>query len=121
MNTNSISVRWRWGGKHDKIRTIVIKALGPYYSKLDVGKEQKMIFTGVDEGPFYLYGNHCLSQKYGRDIGGRKIITKTKKEIKRELREKGYVIRGHYGKEELEDLAKQNNIALTYKTNIIEE
>ena len=67
LNTNSISVRW--SGKQDKIRTIVIKELGPFNSKLDVGKEQKMIFTGVNDGPFYLSDNHCLSQKYGTETG----------------------------------------------------
>ena len=48
-------------------------------------------------------------------------MTKTKKDIKRELKEKGHVIRGHCWKEELNDLAKLNDIALTYETTKIEE
>ena len=46
-------------------------------------------------------------------------MTKTKKEIKKELKEKGHVIREHCGKEELDDLAKRNGIAPTYKIEFI--
>ena len=119
LNVNSMSVRW--GGKQDKIRSTKIKEVGPYHSKLRIGKEEKVIFIEADDGPFYLSDNHCWNQRYDRDIDKRQIMTKMKKEIKKELKEKGHVIRGHCGKEELDDLAKRNGIALTYKNTMVEE
>ena len=48
-------------------------------------------------------------------------MSKTKKEIKKELNEKGHNVRGHCGREDLEELARKNSIALTYETDVIEE
>ena len=53
--------------------------------------------------------------------GERKIVTKTKKKIKEELRMKGYDVRGHCGKEELSELATKYNIELTSDVEVVEE
>ena len=49
------------------------------------------------------------------------MMTKTKKQIKEELKLKGYVVRGHCGKDELEDLAKKYNVELACDLEVVEE
>ena len=70
-------------------------------------------YWGGCDGQFYLSKNHCLNWKYDQETGKKQMMIKTKKEIKRELKKKGHAIRGHCGENELEDLAKRNDILLT--------
>ena len=52
LNEKNISVKR--GGQQDKLRDTIIKELGPYQSVLNIGDEQRMIFTEDNDEPFYL-------------------------------------------------------------------
>ena len=119
MNVHNMSVRW--GGQQEKLRNTKIEETGPYQSILDVGDEQKMVFDEDDDGPFYLNNNHRVARKYDRNTGEKKVIEKTKKKLKEELKAKGYIVRGHVKKEELERLAGEHGVELTSEVEVIEE
>ena len=119
MNVNTMSVRW--GGCQEKMRDTKIKEVGPYPSILRIGDIQRMVFEEQDSGPFYLPNNHRQMRKYGRPTGKWKVITKTKKKLKIELKEKGYVVRGHITKDKIEQLAKEHDIQLTCSVEVVEE
>jgi len=74
-----------------------------------------------DDGPFYLSENDRIKRKYDTLKGETKILSKTKKELKDELKKKGYHVRGHCTKEKLEDLAKEYNVELTSEVELVEE
>ena len=103
------------------MRSTTIKEVGPYYLKLNVGDDWSMVFTEADNVPFYLPNNHCLHRKYHRKTCEQKIVSKTKKNIKKELKEKERTVRGHCWRDNLKELARKNTIELTYKTDVIEE
>ena len=71
-----------------------IREIGPYQILLDVGDEQVMDFQEGDEGPFYLPDNHQINRKYDRKTGKCKIVTKTKKNIKRRIEDEGTLREG---------------------------
>ena len=62
-----------------------------------------------------------MSLKYSRPTGEWKTIVKTKKYLKNELKQKGYVVRGHVSKEKIEQLAKEYSIDLTCRVEVVEE
>ena len=80
-----------------------------------------MCFKESDDGPFYLSGNDCLNRKYDRTKGEKKIVVKSKRDLKNELKSKGYHVRGHCGKDKLEELAKEYKIELTSEVELVEE
>ena len=49
------------------------------------------------------------------------MLTKTKKDLKIELKQKGYIVRGHMTKERIEQLAKEYGILLTCSVEVVEE
>jgi len=65
--------------------------------------------------------NHRLDQMYDIGSGEYKIITKSKKEIKEELKSKGVFVRGHCDREKMEKLAADNKIELTSRVEIVKE
>ena len=80
-----------------------------------------MSFNEDDSGPFYLPNNHRQLQKYNKSTGKYKILTRTKNDLKNELKEKGYVVRGHMTKERIDQLAKEHDIQLTCSVEVVEE
>ena len=110
LNENLMSSRF--GGKQGTLRNSEIKEIGPYQSILNVGDIQHMNFRDGDRGPFYL--KNRLDQMYDKGSGEYKIVTKSKKEIKEELKSKGDFVRGHCDREKMEKLAAENNIVTTY-------
>ena len=98
-----------------------IKEIGPYPAILKIGDDQRMVFCEEDEGPFYLDDNHREDRKYDKPKGEKKIVTKIKKELKNELKSKGHFVRGHCGREELEQMAEKNKIQLTNEVDLVEE
>ena len=51
----------------------------------------------------------------------KKIITKSKKELKIKLKLKGHFVRGHCGRDELEQLASKYKIELTTEIDVVED
>ena len=119
LNANTMSVRW--GGRQGRLRKTKINEIGTYAATLRVGDEQGMIFEDDDVGPFYLTDNQRLKQKYDWKTGERRVVEKNKKEIKDELRKKGYIVRGHCCKDELHNLATSYSIELTKNVEVVEE
>ena len=119
LNVYNMGVRW--GGRQEKLRTTTIQETGPYLGTLKVGDIQKMVFDDDDDGPFYLDNNHRITRKYDRKTGEKKIVEKTKKKLKEELKTKGHIVRGHVSKNELERLAGEYDIELTGEIEVIEE
>ena len=119
LNTNLMSMKF--GGKQERMRDTTIKEIGPYQCLLKVGDSQSMCFKESDDGPFYLPVDERLKRKYDTLKGETKIVSKTKKELKDELKKKGYHVRGHCTKEKLEDLAKEYNVELTSEVELVEE
>ena len=79
-----------------------------------------MSFKEGDRGPFYLVDdNHQIKRKFDRDKGEKKMVTKSKKDIKEELKMKG--VRGHCPRDKIEKLANNNGIELTCQMNVVEE
>ena len=120
LNANVMSSKF--GGKQEKLRDTQIKEVGPYQAVLEVGSVQSMSFKEGDRGPFYLVDDsHRIKRKFDRNKGEKKMVTKSKKEIKEELKIKGVFVRGHCPRDKIEKLATDNNIELTYQKNVVEE
>ncbi len=80
----------KFGGKQGKLRDTQIKEVGPYRSVIEVEDVQSMSFKEGDRGPFYLVDdNHQMKRKFDRSKGEKNMVTKSKKEINRELKMKG--------------------------------
>ena len=104
------------------MRNAIIQEIGPYYrSILSLGDEQRMVFNENDDGPFYLSNNHRFNRKYDQQKGRKKVVTKSKKDLKIELKTKGHFVRGHCGREEIEDIARKFDIELTTEIDVVEE
>ena len=80
-----------------------------------------MTFVEEDDGPFYLANNHRIGRKHDQPKGTKKIVTKSKKDLKIELKAKGHFVRWHCGREELEQLSIKYGIALTTEIDVVEE
>ena len=119
LNINLMSVKF--GGKQEKLRNTKIQEIGPYRGILKVGDEQLMCFCDDDKGPFYLNNNHRLKRKYDRKTGEIKVITKSKADLKKELKDKGCYVRGHCSREKIERLAREHDIELTCRIEVVEE
>ena len=78
LNTNLMSVKF--GGKQSKMRNTVIRDIGTYERKLEVGETQVMSFLEDDEGPFYLSPQERIRRKYDQPTGKIKRIAKSKKQ-----------------------------------------
>ena len=118
LNVNQMSVKW--GGKQSKLRKTTLLDIGPYPCLLKIGDEQEMVFKEGDTGPFYMSTNEQLQKKYDRSTGKIKFVEKTKKELIEELKKKKFIVRGHYSKDELRNLASDYGISLTYETDILQ-
>lgn len=118
LNVNQMSVKW--GGKQSKLRKTTLLDIGPYPCLLKIGDEQEMVFKEGDTGPFYMSTNEQLQRKYDRSTGKIKVVEKTKKELIEELKKKKFIVRGHYSKDELRNLASDYGISLTYETDILQ-
>ena len=112
LNANVMSVRY--GGKQGKLRKTKIREIGTYRRILDIGDEQLMVFGDDDDGPFYLTPEDRIRMKYDRFSGVTKTIEKNKKKLMDELKQKGFLVRRYYGKEELQKIAQEMGIELTY-------
>ena len=67
------------------MRDTVIRDIGIYEQKLEVGETQVMSFLEDDEGPFYLSPQERICQKYDQPTGKNKRATKSKKQLMTEL------------------------------------
>ena len=118
LNVNQMS--GKWGGKQSRMRKTKILDVGPYPRKLNVGDEQDMVFVEGDDGPFYMKPDDQRKKKYDSFTGETKVVEKTKKKLIENLKEKKFVVRGHYSKDELHKLAEDYKIPLTYQVDVIE-
>ena len=96
LNVNQMS--GKWGGKQSRMRKTILD-VGPYPRKLNVGDEQDMVFVEGDDGPFYMKPDDQRKKKYDSFTGETKVVEKTKKKLIENLKEKKFVVRGHYSKE----------------------
>ena len=112
LNGNAMSVRF--GGRQLNLRKTIIQDVGTYHRVLNIGDEQCMDFMEGDQGPFYMSPEEQARRKYNTPTGRVKIIQKTKKQLLEELKGKGFLVRRHYGKEEIHELANNHQIELTY-------
>ena len=103
------------------MRTTKIKEIGPYPAILKIGDYQRMVFCEEDEEPFYLSDNHREDRKHNKPKREKKIVTKIKKKLENELKSKGHFVRGHSGREELEQMAEKYKIKLTNEVDLVEE
>ncbi len=62
LNKHLMSVKY--GGKPTKLRDMIIKDVGMYRRKLDIGDTKVMSFVEDDEGPFYLSPQDRICHKY---------------------------------------------------------
>ena len=108
LNANLINKNF--GGKQGKLRDTKIKDLGPYHHTLQLGETQSMIFTEVNAGPFYIHEAH--TKKYDQNYEKCKTSEKTKKQLIRELKEKGVKLIKYYSRDQLHQLALENEISL---------
>ena len=118
---NAMEMGVRFGGCQQKMRNTTINELGNYPAKLNVGGTQSLSFISGDEGPFYLSAEEREGLKHDTFTGEKKILNKTKKMLVEEIKRTGYKIRGHLSKDELERIAKEKNIALTYEFSVKKE
>ena len=112
LNANLMSVRY--GGKQGKLRNTKIREVGTYRRILNIGDEQCMTFSDSDDGPFCLIPEERIRKKYDQFSGVTKIIEKNKKKLMEELKQKVFLVRKYYHKEELQEIAQKYNIDLTY-------
>ena len=112
LNAGDMSVRF--GGNQQKMHNTTINELGTYPAQLKVGDIQSLTFTDEDAGPFYLSDEEREGLKFDVLSGKKKIMKKTKRMLVDEIKRKGYQIRGHLSKDELERIAALNNVELTY-------
>ena len=107
-----------FGGKQVKLRdSTKIKDLGPYHHILQLGDTQSMIFTEVDADPFYMHEAH--TKKYDQISEKCKTSKKTKKQLIRELKGKGVNLIKHYSRDQLHQLALENEIVLTFTEPVV--
>ena len=111
LNANTMNVRF--GGKQSRLRRTKIKDVGAYERILDAGDVQLMMFLDEDEGPFYLDPQDRICRKYDQKTDKVKIINKTKKQLMEELKQKGFIVRKHYSKDKINELADNHRISLT--------
>ena len=116
---NALSMGVKYGGSQPKMRDTKIKEVGPYRRILNVGDVQKMVFTENDTGPFYL--KNPSSRKYDRFTGHVKVLDKSKKMLLEEIKKTGFQVRGYYSRVELEKIAQEKHISLTYNHHVREE
>ena len=111
LNANLMSVKY--GGKQGKLRNTKIREVGTYQRILNIGDVQSMIFCKEDIGSFYLKPEERICKKRDRFSGVIKTIEKNKKRLMEELKQKGFLVRKYYWKEELQEIAEKYNIELT--------
>ena len=98
LNSNLMSVIF--GREQSKLRDTIIKDVGTYQWKFDVGDTQATSFLEDDKWPFYLSPQETLCWKYDQLTCKIKKIHKSKKQLMRELKEtKGFSVSCHYSKE----------------------
>ena len=97
------------------MRNTTINELGTYPAQLEVGDSQSLSFLSGDNGPFYLSVEEREGLKFDSFTGERKMLKKTKKMLVKEIKETGFQIRGHLSKDELERIANEKGIRLTYE------
>ena len=120
LNTNLMSVKF--GGKQSKMRNTVIRDIGTYEQKLEVGETQVMSFLEDDEGPFYLSPQERIRRKYDQPTGKIKRIAKSKKQWIQELKEtKGFSVSRRYSKDEIYEISLDKNVLLTYNQEDVKE
>ena len=120
LNINTMNKKW--GGKQKTLRKSVLEDVGPFPQRIyNVGDVQEFNFVDEDIGPFDMNGEEQIMRKYDRPTGVSKIVEKNKKELIDLLKEKGFIVKGHYDKDELHRLAERYGISLTHQHDIIEE
>ena len=113
LNANMMGMRF--GGKQARLQKTILKDVGTYNEILQIGDEQSMIFKDHDNGPFYLNPEEQLRRKYNQFKDRVKIINNTKRQLLEELKEKGFLVRKYFPKEEIHELANNHQISLTYE------
>ena len=71
FNVNAMRVRW--GGKQEVSISIIIKEIGPYQRKLNIGDEEVMVFRDMDDASSELeerlvHGKEKVSNKIKENI-----------------------------------------------------
>ena len=114
LNVNNMSVRH--SSSQGKLRETKIRDVETYPRILEIGDNQSMVFTDEDGGPFYLSEVEKSRSKYDKLTGRSKTKEKSKKTLIGELKNtKGLCVRRYYQREEINAIAPENGIALTYE------
>ena len=101
------------------MRTTTVTDKFTYGATHLVGSVQHVYFQEEDEGPFDLSLKEYELQKLPRRIGVFRTRKKTGKELLTELKEKGFEVRGHYSVEQIENYAKNYDIHLEIREEIV--
>ena len=79
-----------------------------------------MVFMEGDDGLFYMKPDFWRKKKYDFFAGEIKVVEKTKKNLIENMKEKDFIVRGHYSKDDLHKLAVDYNTPLTNQVDVIE-
>ena len=113
-------MRKKWGGKRIDMRDTVVPENAPYGATHLVGSVQHMHFQEEDEGPIYLSPQNRQMQKYPIRTGVFKTRKKTRQELLQELKKKtDLAVRGHYTTEQLENYARNFNLPLEIREEVV--
>ena len=102
----------KWGGRKIEMRDTVVPENGLYGATHLVWSVQRMHFQEEDEGSFDLSLQHRHMKKYPIRTGVFKIRQKTREELLRELKQKGFAVRGHYTMKQLRQFATHYKLPL---------
>ena len=114
-----------YGGAQPMMRETTILAeegfLGPHLPELHVTDTQSMIFLANDSGPWYLTPDQRAFQQHDRPTGKTKLVERSKKQLLETLKEQGVMLQQQrgYTKKELQDFARNNQIELYDRKEII--
>lgn len=88
---NSDSMNLRFVGAQPKMHNTIVKEVGPYPRKLNVGDIHQMSFTEDDIGPFYFSDYEQQRCRFNCLTGQQKTLFKTKKMIKFYCKDEGWL------------------------------
>ena len=87
------------------MRDTIIRDIGTYERKLDVGDIQITFFLEGNEGPFYPPPQERTRRNNDQPTGKIKRITKSKKQLMTELKEmRGFSISCHHSENEIHEI-----------------
>ena len=102
-----------YGGGSPTMHDTVVEDFGMFPSILSLGDTQQLSFQESDIGAFWMDAEARLNSKFDTNIGGTSCRDRTKAELLRDLRIKGFdTTKKRFLKSELEDLYIINDIPI---------